>query len=276
MTDEPTTGPWTLDPELRTQLRLERVRTAIRKSEWLEAVLEAEELLDDEHDHPEALALLGHASLGLGDAQIARLALEQAAALGSDDVGLLLDLAVARFETCELIGATEAAREVVRRDPENAEGHWYLGLSLERLQGRQAEAVTELSAARQLAPDRYPWPLELDVEAWESAIREAVSVLPSAIETFWTGIPIQLVEEPDLDELRKMDPPVSPAVSGLFVGAPDPEKDPFEDRPEAIRLYRRNLALCRSVDELVEHIADALESEALGWLGVAAVDELGS
>lgn len=274
MTDEPTAGPWTLDPDLRAQLRLERVRTAIRNAEWLEAVLEAEELLDDETEHPEALALLGHAALGLGDAQIARLALEQAVTLGSDDAASLLDLAVARFETCDLVGASEAAREVVRLEPDNAEGHWYLGLALERMRGRQAEAVTELSAARQLAPDRYPWPLDLDVEAWETAIRDAVGLLPPEIEEFWTGIPIQLVEEPDLDELRRMDPPVSPAVSGLFVGELPSNGDPLDARPEALRLFRRNLALSRSVDELIEHIADALESEALGWLGVTSVDEL--
>ena len=274
MTDESTTGPWTLDPELRAQLRLERVRTAIRKSQWLEAVLEAEELLDDEADHIEALSLLGHAALGMGDAQVARLALEHGAALGADDVPLLLDLAVSRFETCDLLGASEAAREVIRKDPSNAEGHWYLGLSLERLQGGQSEAVAELAAARQLAPDRYPWPLELDVPAWEQAIRDAVAELPPEIEVFWSGIAIQLVEEPDLAELRAMDPPVSPAVSGLFVGTPPDDADPVANRPDAMRLFRRNLALCRSVDELVDHIADALESEALGWLGVASVDEL--
>lgn len=274
MTDEVSGGQWSLDPEMRAQLRLERVRTAIKSHQWTEAVLEAEELLDDEPGHTEALGCLGHAALASGDAQLARLALEQCLTLGDDANVHLLDLAVARFETCDLVGASDAAREVVRREPDNAEAHWYLGLSLERLPGGQAEALTELAAARQLAPDQYPWPLDLDVAAWEEAIREAAAELPPALEAFWSGIPIQLVEEPDLDELRAMDPPVSPAVSGLYVGKLGEDDDPLTDRPDAVRLFRRNLALCRSVDELVQHITESLASEALGWLGITSLDEL--
>ena len=130
------------------------------------------------------------------------------------------------------------------------------------------------AAARQLAPDRYPWPLELDTSAWEEAIREAAATLPPELAAFWSGVPIQLVEEPDLDELRAMRPPASPAVSGLYVGHLPTGANPLEHKPDAMRLYRRNLALCRSVDELVEHIAESLTSEALGWLGVVHVDEL--
>lgn len=273
MTDETAGGPWSLDPELRSQLRLERVRVAIRDQQWTEAELEAEELLDDEPDHLEALGLLGQAALAAGDAPIARLALEEHARLGGDSVPRLLDLAIARFETCDLVSAAEAAREVVRRDPALAEGHWYLGLSLERLPGGQAQAIAELAAARQLAPDAYPWPLDLDKRAWKGVIDDALAAVHPEVAAFWEGIPIVTVPQPDLDELRRMDPPVSPAVSGLFEGALQPDDDPWDVRPKSMRLFTRNLAICRSVEELVDHVADALEAEALGWLGLGSVDD---
>lgn len=274
MTDEPAAGPWALDPELRTQLRLERVRTAIRDQQWTEAVLEAEELLDDDPAHLEALGLLGQAALAAEDAPIARLALEEHARLGGDGVPRLLDLAIARFETCDLVAAAEAAREVVRRDPSLAEGHWYLGLSLERLPGGQAQALAELAAARQLAPDAYPWPLDLDKRAWQRVIDQALTAVHPEVANFWEGVPIRTVEQPDLDELRQMDPPVSPAVSGLFEGELGEDDDPWDVRPRSMRLFTRNLGICRSVEELVDHVADALEAEALGWLGLASVDDL--
>ena len=72
-----------------------------------------------------------------------------------------------------------------------------------------------------------------------------------------------------------MDPPASPAVSGLFQGTLDPTLDPLQQRPEALRLFTRNLSLCRDYLEVVEHITIALESEALGWLGIEDVTELG-
>ena len=42
-----------------------------------------------------------------------------------------------------------------------------------------------------------------------------------------------------------------------------------------MRLFGDNLCLCRDRDELVHQIGLALESEAMGWMGVEDPAELG-
>ena len=269
------TGSWSIDPDTRRAMRLNRVRQAFASGDWTECMLEAEELLDEVPDSIEALALLGQAALQTGDAQIGALALEQAIGLAdAPDVDLLVGLAVARFEMCQLVACAEVAREAVRIAPDRAEAHWYLGLSLERLEGHQAEAMAELAAARQLEPDTYPWPLAIAAEEWEGLIHAALADLHPNVRAFWNGLPVMVLEEPDLDELRAMDPPVSPAVSGLYLGSVPEDGDVADARPEGMRLFQRNLAICRDRDEVVDQIALALEAEALGWAGAASLDEL--
>jgi tetratricopeptide (TPR) repeat protein len=269
------TGSWSIDPETRIAMRFGRVRQAFEAGDWDECILEAEELLDENPSHLPALALLGQALLTLGDAQLAVLALE-AAIRHSDgrDVDLLTSLAVARFEVCDLVECAEAAREVVRMAPERAEGHWYLGLALERLPGQQGEAITELAAARQLDPAAYPWPLDIDDAEWAQLVRTAMRDVHPAVRLFWDGIPIHLEFSPNLEELRVMDPPASPAVSGLYLGTLPQDGQSTGQRPDAMRLFQRNLAICRDKSEVVEQIAMALEAEALGWVGVASLDDL--
>ena len=269
------TGSWSIDPETRTAMRFGRVRQAFEAGEWDECILEAEELLDEEPAHLAALALLGQALLTVGDAQLAVLALDTAIRNSNGrDVDLLTSLAVARFEVCDLLACAEAAREVVRLAPERAEGHWYLGLALERLSGNQAEAIAELAAARQLDPSAYPWPLNIEDHEWQTLVHSAMHEVHPAVRTFWDGLPIQVLPTPNLDELRLMDPPASPAVSGLYLGTLPEAAESSDSRPEAMRLYQRNLAICRDREEVIEQITMALEAEAMGWAGVGSLDDL--
>lgn len=275
MTDERSGGMWSLDPDTRSALRLDRIRRAMDGAAWDEAILEAEEMLDEEPHHPEALYLLGGATLEMGDAAVAQLALEQAIRLGFDAPDVLCALAVARFESCDIIGAIEAAREAIRQDPAQAEAHWTLGLALEWLPASTAEAVGSMAAARQLNPTRFPFPLELTDADWESVVVDAMGQARPAVSEFWQDLPVELHSQPDLDELRKSIPVLPPTVSGLFEGQLPEGSDPTQVRPRAMRLFRHNLRLCRDRDELVHQIGLALESEAMGWLGVEDPAELG-
>lgn len=275
MTDERSGGMWSLDPDTRAALRLDRIRRAMDAAAWDEAILEAEEMLDEEPNHPEALYLLGGATLELGDAVVARLALEQAIRLGFDAPDVLCALAVARFEACDIVGAVEAAREAIRQDPAQAEAHWTLGLALAWLPDAGAESIGSMSAARQLDPTRFPFPLELTQADWEAAIRDALTQVRPVVGQFWQGLPVELHARPDLEELRTSIPVLPPTVSGLFSGKLPEGADPLTRRPEAMRLFRDNLCLCRDRDELVHQIGLALESEAMGWMGVEDPAELG-
>ena len=267
MDDEIRQG-WTLDPHTRLQLRLDRVRKMVDRTAWGEAVLEAEELLDETPDHVEALELLARAQLGMMDAEGAVLTLEQLHALDPRWTSeRLAALAMARLDTCDLVGAAEAARETLRLDPGSGEAHFVLGLALERLPGRATESAQAFVAANRLDPLAYPFPRQLDAAGWEQALTTAMLQLPPVFRELWEGVPVRLPRFPALDQLRESSPPMSPRLLGMFTGEPPTEGDPFETRPEGLLLFTENLARVSSLDELIERIADVLEQEALVWIG---------
>ena len=231
--------------------------------------MEAEELLDDAPEHPEGLFLLGEALLELADFSMARMCYEQRVGLDGGDAASLLGLAIAAFQGCDLAMAVEASREVVRLQPDNAEGHYYLGLALERIEGRATESLAELSAASHLDPDRFPLPMQLGEEDWEQLVGAAVMQLHPRLQTFYQQIQFRLEDLPELSELKRHDPPLPPTIGAMYLGHPPDAADPWVHRPDAIRLFARNLGRAPSPDDLVTQLSHALQEEALDWLGMA-------
>lgn len=273
--DDEVVGGWRIDDATRVQLRLDRVKKALDQGDWGGAVLEAEELLDEAPKHAEGLFLLGEALLELGDAQGAVDAYEQhletAQAAGGGDAamraGALAGLAVARFECADLAGSVEAGREAVRMAPDLAETHFYLGLALERLPGRKSEAMSEFVAANQLDAEAYPFPARLDAKQWQALFAEALNMVSDDLRAFWGNIPVVFSEWPPLDELRAVDPPITPTVSGLYSGIPPEEEDPWTVKPTGLRLFTGNLARSGDRDGIIEEIARTLMHEAMDWVG---------
>jgi len=279
MDDEVQIG-WRIDPEVRAAMRLDRARTALDRGEFDIAIMELEELLDEDPDHAEALGLLGDAQIEVGDFEVAAQALEHYLEVApGPDARALSGLAAARLNLCEVAGALSAAREAVRLAPDLAEAHYHLGLALELVadqeEGRgQADAVTAFAAAHQLDPLAYPFPLSVASGEWQDLVQRALTLLPQTLQVFWTDLPILLLDHPDIDELRETDPPITPTVTGLFQGTPPEDEDPWQVRPTALRLYLRNLLRSPSRDLLVEAIAHTMEHEARDWLGVPTDEPL--
>jgi cytochrome c-type biogenesis protein CcmH/NrfG len=217
MDDEVRIG-WQIAPEIRAAMRLDRARTAMDRGEFAAAVMELEELLDEEPDSPEGLFLLGEALLELGDFEGALQAYEHHLEMAGPNPGTLTGLAIARFNTCDLSGAAAAARDVVRLAPESAEAHYYLGLALERLANRGGGAIGSFAAANQLDPVAFPFPLQVETSEWHGLVQAALALLPHSLQDFWTDIPIILEDLPNLDELRSAEPPITPTVTGLSPG----------------------------------------------------------
>mgnify|MGYP002819613500 CR=1 FL=1 len=264
---------WTLDPDTRIRMRLDQVRKLLDTMAWHEAVLEAEELLDEEPQHVPALELLAKAQLGMMDAEGAVLTWEQVHALDpTPSADRLASLAMARFDTTDLVGAVEAARESIRLDSGRAEAHFVLGLALERLPGRSVEAAQALVAASRLDPLAYPFPIRLDAKGWEQALTTAMLQVTPEVRALWEGVPVRLPDYPDMELLRSSQPHLSPRLPGMYQGnapslAEEPVEDPWSEKPDGLLLFTQNLARVHSLDELVERLADVLEQEALVWVG---------
>lgn len=269
MDDELPGGVWRLDPMTGVGLRLQRVRKALEQGEVEAAVQEAEELLDEAPDHPEGLLLLGDALLELGDYELALRTFQQRVGIDGGDVDSLLGLGIAAFHVCDLQLSIETTREVIRVEPELAEAHYYLGLALERIPGRSSESLNELMAAYQLSPKRFPLPRDLTQADWQELVAGAVARLPEKLHGFYSDLPFTIEDLPDLDELRRHDPPLPPTIAAMHTGEPPEDQDPFEHRPEMIRLFARNLARAPTPEDLIDQLKQALLDEAQHWLGTS-------
>jgi len=268
MDDELPGGVWRLDPAMGQGLRLQRVRKALETGDLESAVQEAEELLDEAPRHPEALFLLGEALLELGDYEVALTTFQQRVAIDGGDVSSLLGLGIAAFQICELQLSVETTREVIRLEPDLAEAHYYLGLALERLSGHSGESLNELMAAYQLSPKQFPLPRDLSRADWQDLVAGAVARLPERLHPFYSSLPFTIEDLPTLDELRQHDPPLPPTIAAMHTGEPPEDCDPWEHRPDNIRLFARNLARAPTPEELVDQLRQALLDEAQHWLGI--------
>ena len=259
---------WALDPGLNASLRLRHIRRLVERYAWAEAVLEAEELLDEQPRHLDALELLAKAQLGMADAEGAVLTWQQLLHLDpTPRADRLTSLAMARLDTCDLHGAITDAREALRLDPSQAEAHFVIGLALEFLPGRSAESVQSLMAANQLAPESYPFPLTLDPKGWEQALETALLHVAPEVRELWNGVPVRLPERPNVTELSANSPPISPRVLGMFQGTPPDDGDPWQSPPEGLVLFARNLLRVPSLEHLIQRLAEVLEQEAFVWVG---------
>lgn len=261
-------GSWTIDTETRVQLRLQRLERAVANSDLTTAVVEAEELLDEQPQHAKALRILGECLLELGDSLGALHVYEHLAELGHVDEDILLRSAAAAYESCQLELGAEYSRSILQSNPESAEAHYYLGLCLEWLPGQSARAASSFLAAYHLEPEGFPLPMSVADEEWEKLIETAVLQSAANVREFWSGIPFLLEDLPSLEDSRNAVPPVPPNVLGLYMGSPPESVDPWLERPEGLRLFRKNLVRCTDRSDLVHSLVILLAEEAAGWLGL--------
>jgi predicted Zn-dependent protease with MMP-like domain len=260
---------------------------------------EARRLLDEANEAleadaaEEALDLVGRGEslAGAGDPELrADLRLARAAALNQlgrseealeaadailaenpDDLDAMLERAFALWERMRLDEAAAQLREVVRRAPDEAWAHHTLGLVAER-RGDRREAERRFRRARRLDPDDFPDPPRLAPEAFDAAVEEALAALPGQVSRWLENVAIAVEDIPADDDLLGSDPPLSPAILGIFRGSPLAEKrsmDPWSHFPSSIVLYQRNLErFARNREELVEQIGVTLLHEVGHFLGL--------
>jgi tetratricopeptide (TPR) repeat protein len=279
MGDDEVIGGWSIDPSTRAAMRLERIHKALDDGDFGLAVVEAEELLDEDPEHAEGTFLLAEALLELGDMESAvetyEIHLEKAGkdAKNPRSPAAWTGLAVSRFECCDMPGAVEAARQAVSLASDLADAHHILGLALERTPGKKNESIGALLAAHRLDPEAYPLPLHLEKKQWEDLVKQARGRIPARLQEFWKGVPFVYEDLPPIDMLKTHEPPMSPLVLGIYEGEPpDNPADTPDLRPERLRWFTGNIARAGRKDLAIDEIASVLESEALDWLALLPED----
>lgn len=175
--------------------------------------------------------------------------------------------AVALFELCRFAEAKSAFTAMLD-DPERAaHSHHHLGLLLER-EGKWKQAEQHFAKATALNSADFPPPQLLSVDEFKRQLDLAIEGLPEDMRRDLHGVPVTAEELPQEEDLTSGDPPLSPAILGLFRGPPlseacVPEPGAKDGDPcRSVALYRLNLARAvKTHDELLEQIRVTLLHE---------------
>jgi predicted Zn-dependent protease with MMP-like domain len=186
-------------------------------------------------------------------------------------VDVRLEKGFARYELCRFDEARAALLEAEALDPEEPWTQHYLGLVAER-KGEPEDSRRRFARARKLAPDEIPRPIALSAAAFDQAVEDALADMPESVRSYLANVAITVEDLPGEEDLLASDPPLSPAILGLFRGAPYGQKasmDPWSHFPSSIVLYQRNLErFARSRAELIEQIGITLIHEVGHFLGL--------
>jgi len=252
-------------------LRLSEAERAVQNSDLDRALIEAEELLDENPAHARGLAIAAHAALGMGDILTALAALNRFVELHPPDARILQSLAAARFEAVDYSGALAAAEQATALDPSVGAAWHYQGLALERI-GKTDEAAQRFKKANDVDSKAFPLPVGWDDIPWTDLLDVALEGLPQPLQVFYDGVPIRWENFPAVEDLLENYPPLSPFTDALYRGKLPEGGDPWKDRPKHVTLFRGNLSR-PSADhgDIIQRLMEALVHESLHWLGITEV-----
>lgn len=187
------------------------------------------------------------------------------------DTAAMLERAFALWELVRLPEARSQLEELLRLVPDDAWGHHLLGLIAERM-GHSKEARRRFARARRLSSEEFPEPVHLSQEEFDRAVEDALERLPAPVRGYLSNVAIAVEDLPADDDLLASDPPLSPAILGIFRGSPLGEKgsmDPWSHFPSSIVLYQRNLERAAADRaKLIEEIEVTLVHEVGHFLGL--------
>ncbi|HYR54477.1 MAG TPA: metallopeptidase family protein, partial [Myxococcaceae bacterium] len=170
---------------------------------------------------------------------------------------------VALFELCRFSEAKTAFTRLLTDKEHAAHAHHHLGLLLER-EHRWTLADEHFAVAYKLAPTEF-WPAQLlSKEEFAAEVAKALSELPADMQRDLRGVPVAAEDLPSSTDLTSGDPPLSPAILGLFRGPPLGEACTPAGHPpcRSVALYRRNLSrVAKTREELLKQIRLTLHHE---------------
>jgi tetratricopeptide (TPR) repeat protein len=188
------------------------------------------------------LLVAGMAENDLGRSHLALPHLDRAAVILPEDADVAYERGVALFELCRFADAEKAFARALALAPDDAWALHQLGLLAER-RGDGAKASKLLARAHELAPDDFPADLSVDEDTFRHDVKRAIAALPEEEKRALDGVPVEIQDLPDADDLLAVEPPLSPTILGLFRGPSEEEPCTAADGPRcrAIVFYRKNL-----------------------------------
>jgi Flp pilus assembly protein TadD/predicted Zn-dependent protease with MMP-like domain len=243
----------------------------------LEYALRGARIATRKNDAELAGRLLGVAAMAENDLGRSRDALQhadQALRAAPRDASLHYERGVALYELVRFAEARVALEKALSIEPDEPWTLHYLALVAEH-EGDEARAQKLESKARTRAPRDFRG-IALSRPEFDAELKRAIELLPAHERRALSTVPLEVDDVPSLVDLTAVDPPLSPAILGLFRGPSETETcDAETPSPcRSIALYWKNLArFARDRQELAEQVRVTLLHE-LGHLHGESDDEL--
>jgi tetratricopeptide (TPR) repeat protein len=219
--------------------------------------------------------LAGIAQNDLGRNREALGHLDKALAVFPEDPDVAYERGVAFFELCRFQEAQRAFDRTLALAPDDPSALHELGLLAEQ-RGDLTRAEKLLQRAQTLDPKSFTPDLAVDLPTFRAQLEKTIAALPAADRKALDGIPVEVRDLPDPADLLAVDPPLSPAILGLYRGPPVDEPCEPQDGPvcRSIVFYRKNLVrFAHDRAELDDQIRVTLLHE-MGHLRGETDDEL--
>jgi predicted Zn-dependent protease with MMP-like domain len=264
--------PMSAPYETLTEIEWDRVAHVwhlLDEGEVDQARLELGDLLRSRPGHPDLRIVDAAVALDEGEPQAAVEALEGAER--SADPALFFHLrAMAEFELARFEGARDDAQRALAIHPDLAEAHDLLSRAFEHL-GDPERAAEHAAESRAIDSTTYPEPLEVSDAEFDALVVESLGELPAEIRRRLEEWPVVVEPLPSREMLTAEQPPLSPDLLGLFVGADLMRRShgDLPSSPGAIYLFRRNLLrACADRDELKREVRITVQHEVGHLLGL--------
>ncbi len=219
----------------------------------------------------EFLLLEGTIFNQLGESSAALEVLDLALKQVPDSVEAKTERALALFELCRFADAHRALEELLRIDADDAWAHHHLGMLYER-SGDEARAKAHFTKAEQLDPEGFLPPIALGDGEFDRIVEDALARLPEDVKQFLENVTLAVEPFPAAEDLLSEQPPLSPAILGVFRGVPVGERSvtsAADHVTSAIVLYQRNLErFARTREELIEQIGITVMHEVGHLVGL--------
>jgi len=248
---------------------VERIWNLLDEGKIEGARAELDGLLAHRPGHPDLRITDAAVALDEGEAERALIALQGAER--SADPSLFFHLrAAAHYELVELESAREDGYRALAVNPEIAETHALLAKTLEFLGDAEA-ANQHASIAREIDPERFPMPLEVSDEEFDTLVETSLLELPAEVRKHLEELPVMVEAFPSREVLTAEKPAISPDVLGLFVGRHLLERTSSDlpGAPGVIYLFRRNLLrVCPDREDLAREVRITVQHEVGHLLGL--------
>ena len=207
----------------------------------------------------------GRILLEIGDTSGALSCFDSIASLETKDAEVDCARGTALFELAQFPEAQSALQSAIREDPNLADAHYLLGLIAEFVgSGEEGRWFRE---AYRIDPERFSPSPQLTNDEFSEVIEEAVSGMDESFQQALEQIPIVVAELPLVNELKHLEPVISPLSLAMVVGT---IVDGYVDETvePVLFLFKRNIERAfRDREGMISATRIAIQthfSEALG------------